>query len=37
VIWPKPTAVFAERWGEDMKLTQMQFAAAGVEVEELEE
>jgi len=37
VIWPKPAAVFAERWGEDLKLTDMQFHAAGVEVREIEE
>jgi len=35
VIWPKPDAAFLARWAEDLKLTRMQFAAAGVQVEEL--
>jgi dCMP deaminase len=37
VIWPKPDGAFLARWGEDLKLTDMQFHAAGVEVREIEE
>jgi len=35
VIWPKPDAAFVSRWAEDMALTNMQFAEAGVTVEEV--
>jgi len=35
VLWPKPDAAFVSRWAEDMALTNMQFAEAGVTVEEV--
>ena len=35
VIWSKPDDVFVSRWAEDMALTNMQFAEAGVTVEEV--
>ena len=35
VIWPKPDDAFVSRWAEDMVLTNMQFAEAGVTVEEV--
>lgn len=35
VIWPKPDAAFVSRWADDMALTNMQFAEAGVTVEEV--
>jgi len=35
VIWPKPDGAFVKRWSEDLKLTDMQLAAAGVQVKEL--
>ena len=35
VLWPKPDDVFVSRWAEDMVLTNMQFAEAGVTVEEV--
>jgi len=35
VIWPRPDAAFVSRWAEDMALTNMQFAEAGVTVEEV--
>jgi dCMP deaminase len=35
VVWAKPDDVFVSRWAEDMALTNMQFAEAGVTVEEV--
>ena len=35
IIWPKPDAAFLERWAEDLALTNMQLAEAGVTVEEI--
>lgn len=35
VMWARPTAEFAARWGDDLALTHAQFAEAGVEVIEL--
>jgi dCMP deaminase len=35
VIWPTPEESFVARWAEDMALTNMQFAEAGVTVQEI--
>lgn len=35
VLWAAPTTEFMGRWAEDMALTNMQFAEAGVAVEEI--
>ena len=35
IIWPKPDTAFLERWAEDLALTNMQLAEAGVTVEEI--
>jgi dCMP deaminase len=32
VLWPTPSAEFLARWYDDMKLSRMQFASAGITV-----
>jgi dCMP deaminase len=36
VLWPTPDAAFLARWYEDLKLTRLQFEAAGVEIKEID-
>lgn len=35
VMWPAPSQEFRERWEDELELTMMQFAEAGVNVEEI--